>query len=107
MICFTKTIVSYTPGGGGTPIHYLYRFEAPDLERDTISEAFSITGYNISNARKLQFCKQPFEIIRGQIVFKNTVQCVNNQTVVLLLHPVFQRAGRAYFGASCRASRER
>ena len=20
---------------GGTPIHYLYRFEAPDLERDT------------------------------------------------------------------------
>ena len=65
-----------------------------------ISEAFSGTGYNISKARKLQFCKQPFEIIQGQIAFKNTVQCVNKQTVVLLLHPVFQRAGRAYFGVS-------
>ena len=48
-----------------------------------ISEAFSRTGYNILNARKLQFCKQPFEIIQGQIAFKNTVQCVNKQTVVL------------------------
>ena len=47
------------------------------------------TGYNFSNARKLQFCKQPFEIIRGQIAFKNTVRCVNKQTVVPLLHPVF------------------
>ena len=51
------------PGGGGTPI-------------------ITYTGYNISNARKLQFCKQPLEIIQGQ----NTVQCVNKQTVVLLLH---------------------
>ena len=58
-------------------------FEAPDLE------AFSRTGYNILNARKLQLCKQPFEIIQGQVAFKNTVQCVNKQTVVLLLHPVF------------------
>ena len=41
------------------------------------------TGYNISNARKLQFCKQPFEIIQVQIALKNTVQCVNKQTVVL------------------------
>ena len=49
-------------------------FEAPDLERGTLSEAFFRTGYNISNARKLQFCKQPFEIIQGQIAFKNTVQ---------------------------------
>ena len=47
------------------------------------------TGYNILNTRKLQFCKQPSEIIQGQIAFKNTVQCVNKQTVVLLLHPVF------------------
>ena len=53
--------------------------EAPDLERGT--------GYNISNARKLQFCKRPFEIIQGQIAFQNTVECVNKQTVVLLLHP--------------------
>ena len=30
---------------------------------------------------------QPFEIIQGQIAFKNTVQCVNKQTVILLLHP--------------------
>ena len=54
-----------------------------------VSEAFSRTGYNISNAQKLQFCKQPFEIIQGQIALKNTVQCVNKQTVVLLLNPVF------------------
>ena len=47
-------------------------FEAPDLERAvSISEAFSRTGYNISNARKLQFCKQPFEIIQGEIPFNN------------------------------------
>ena len=46
-------------------------------------------GSNISNARKLQFCKQPFEIIQGPIAIKNMVQCVNNQTVVLLMHPVF------------------
>ena len=45
-------------------------FEAPDLERgQSISEAFSRTGYNIWNARKLQFCKQLFEIIQGQIAF--------------------------------------
>ena len=49
-------------------------FEAPGLERVSISEAFSGTGYSISNARKLQFCKKPFEIIQGQIAFKNTVQ---------------------------------
>ena len=43
----------------------------------------------ISNTQKPQFCKQPFEIIQGQIAFKNTVQCVNKQTVILFLHPVF------------------
>ena len=65
-------------------------FEAPNLERGVhIREALSRTGYNISNARKLQFCKQPFEIIQGQIAFKNTAQCVHKQTVVLLLHPVY------------------
>ena len=46
-------------------------------------------GYNISNARKLQFSKRPFEIIQGQIALKNTVQCLNKQTVVFLLYPVF------------------
>ena len=86
------------PGEGGTPIHYLYGYAPPNgvvilkfliSNGASILEAFSRTGYNISNARKLQFCKQPFEIIQGQIAFKNTVQCVNKQTVVLLLHPVF------------------
>ena len=38
-------------------------------------------------ARKLQFFKKPFEIIQGQIAYKNTVQCVNKQTVVLLFAP--------------------
>ena len=94
---------------GGTPIHYLYGYVPPNWvvilkfliqNGVSISEAFSRTGYNISNARKLQFCKQPFEIIQGQIACKNTVQCVNKQTVVPQLHPVFQRAGWAYFGAS-------
>lgn len=45
-------------------------FEPPDLEGVSISEAFSRTGYDISNARKLQFYKQPFEIIQGHIAFK-------------------------------------
>ena len=43
-------------------------------------------GYNISNAQKFHFYKQPFEIIQGQITFKNTFQCVNKQTVVLLCY---------------------
>ena len=77
---------------GGTPIHYLYGHVPPNgivifklLIQNGVSipEAFSRTGYNISNARKLQFCKQPFEIIKGQIAFKNMVPCVNKQTVVL------------------------
>ena len=83
----------WSPGGGGNshtlPIwvcaaQWGRDFEAPDLEWGiSISEAFSRTGNNISNARKLQFCKQPFEISQGQIAFKNTVQCVKKQTVVL------------------------
>ena len=32
---------------------------------------------------RVQFCKQPTEIIQGQIAVKNMVQCVNKQTVVL------------------------
>ena len=68
----------------------------------SISKAFSRAGYNISNARKLQFCKQPFEIIQGQIAFKNTVQCVNKQTVVLLLHPRtgYKKLAHFYNGVS-------
>ena len=72
-------------------------FEALDLERVSISEVFSRTGYNISNASKLHFCKQPFEIIQGQIAFKNTVQWVNKQTVVLLLHPRTEYKKLAHF----------
>ena len=68
-------------------------FEAPDLERGI----HFITGYNISNAQKLQFCKQPFEIIQGQIAFKNTVQCVNEQTVVVLFHPRTEYKKLAHF----------
>ena len=56
----------------------------------SMSEAFSRTGYNISVERtKAPVFRQPFEVIQGQIAFKNTAQCVNKQTVVLLLHPVF------------------
>ena len=63
----------------------------------SISETFSRTGYNISNARKLQFCKQPFKIIQGQIAFKNTIQCVNKQTAILLLHPRTKYKKLAHF----------
>ena len=80
-------------GGGGTPIHFLYGMLPKGVgilklliyNGVSISEAFSRRGYNISNARKLQFCKQPFEIIQGQIAFKNTVQCVNKKTIVLFV----------------------
>ena len=82
--------------GRGSSIHYLHGYVPPKRvlilnlliqNGVSISEAFSRTGYKISNARKLHFCKQPFESIKGQIAFKNTVQCVHKQTVVLLLHP--------------------
>ena len=91
-------------GGGNTPIHSLYQCirvcAAEERGRDFR------TGYPfqrrllergiISNAQKLQFCKQPFEIIQGQIAFKNRVRshglrirfnALNKQTVVLFLHP--------------------
>ena len=95
-------------GRGGSPVHYLYGYVPPNgvvilkilvQNRVSISEAFS----RISNARKVQFCKQPFEIIRGQIAFllfvafKNTVQCVNKQTVILLLHPKTEYKNLAHF----------
>ena len=50
--------------GGGTPIHYPYGYVPPNrvvilklLIQNGVSilEAFSRTGYNISNARKLQY----------------------------------------------------
>ena len=86
------------PGGGGggyshtLPIRVCAAqrgrdFEAPDLERGIHFRGVSRTGYNISNARKLHFCKQPFESIQGQVAFKNTVQCVNKQTVGLFVAP--------------------
>ena len=90
--CSGFAYVSLNPGGGGTPIHCLYGYVPPNgvvilklliYNGVSISEAFSRTGYNISNARKLQFCKQPFEISQGQIAFKNTVRCINKQTVVI------------------------
>ena len=80
---------------GGTSVLYLYGYVPPNgvlilklliQNGVSISEVFPTTGFNISKTRKLQFCKQPFEIIQGQIAFKNTVQWVNKQTVVLLFH---------------------
>ena len=94
------------PGRGGTPIHYLYGYVPPNgvvilklliYKGVSISEAFSRTGYYISNARKLQFCKRPFEIIQGQIAFQNTVECVNKQTVTLLLHSGTEYKKLAHF----------
>ena len=93
-------------GGGGTPIHFLYRYVPPNRvvilklliqNGVSISQAFSRTGYNISNARKHQFCTQPFEIIQGQIAFKSRVQCVNTQIAILLLHPRTEYKKLAHF----------
>ena len=69
----------FNPGGGVTPIHYLYGYVLPNRvvilklliqNGVSISQAFSRTGYNISNARKHQFCKQPFEIIQDRLLLK-------------------------------------
>ena len=103
---FTSYLFLILGRGGGTPIHYLYGYVPPNRvvilklliqNGVSISQAFSRTGYNISNARKHQFCKQPFEIIQGQIAFKNMVQCVNKQTVVLLLYPRTEYKKLAHF----------
>ena len=40
---------------------------------------------------------EPFEIIQGQIAFKNKVQCVNKQTIVLLLYPRTEYKKLAHF----------
>ena len=85
------------PGGGGYSHALPIRVCAAQRGRDSISQAFSRTGYNSSNARKLRFCKQRIEIIQGQIAFKNTVQCVNKQSVVLLLHPRTEYKQLAHF----------
>ena len=89
-------------GGGGTPIHYLYGYvpRAPNgvvslklliWNGVSISEAFFRTGYNISNARKLQFCMQPFENIQDQVAFKNTVQFTNFLERSINHSPIFTR----------------
>ena len=57
-------VPEYLWPGGGTPIHYPYGYVPPNrvvilklLIQNGVSilEAFSRTGYNISNARKLQY----------------------------------------------------
>ena len=55
-----------------------YPFHRRFLERGIIFRTHESTSF-VSSHLKL--------IIQGQIAFKNTVQCVNKQTVVLLLHP--------------------
>ena len=72
--CCLFALVALLPccPGGRTSLHYLYGYVPPysvvifKLLKNgvSISGAFSRTGYNISNARKFQFFKQPFEIIQ-------------------------------------------
>ena len=77
------SMLRWHPGGeGGAVLPYiilLYGYLPPNgvvilklliWDVVSISEVFSRTGYNISNARKLQFCKQLFEITQGQIAFE-------------------------------------
>ena len=77
---FNAALASRRGGGGVLPyIILLYGYVPPNgvvilklliWNVVSISEVFSRTGYNISNARKLQFCKQLFEITQGQIAFE-------------------------------------
>ena len=97
-ISFRKSSLSGDPSGVGGDL------AAPSSDPTTRAPLEPLpapyrgrTGYNISNERKLQFFKQPFEIIHGQIAFKNTFQCVNKQTVVLLLRPVSGQGGRIFY----------
>ena len=78
-----NSMLRWHPGGeGGGVLPYiilLYGYVPPNgvvilklliWNVVSITEVFSRTGYNISNARKLQFCKQLFEITQGQIAFE-------------------------------------
>ena len=78
---FNAALASRRGGGGGVLpyIILLYGYVPPNgvvilklliWNVVSITEVFSRTGYNISNARKLQFCKQLFEITQGQIAFE-------------------------------------
>jgi len=57
-----------------------YPFQRRFLEQGIIFRTLESSSFVSSHIR---------EIIQGQIAFKNTFQCANKQTVVLLLHPVF------------------
>ena len=47
----------------------------------SISEGFFGTGYNILNISKLQFCKQPLEIIQ-EIAVKNTSKLLHSVLLI-------------------------
>ena len=67
-------------GGGGTPIHYLYGYVPPNgvvilklliQNGVSISEAFSRTGYNISNARNSSsFVSSHFKFFKDRLLLK-------------------------------------
>ena len=91
-----------------TPIQNLYSYGQPNgvvilelLIKNGVSilDMFPGTGCNILSVGKLQFCKQPFEIIQGEITFKNTVRCVNKYNVVPVLRIVSLTCLRAWFCA--------
>ena len=80
----------------GTPIHYKYGYVPPNgvvilklLIQNGVSilEAFSRTGYNISNASS-SFVSSYLKLFKDRLLLKIRFNArVNKQTVVLLLHP--------------------
>ena len=56
-----------------------YPFQRHFLERGIVFQTHESSSFVSSHLK----------INQGQVAFENMVQCVNEQTVVLLLHPVF------------------
>ena len=54
-------------------------------------------GKKMAGKQTLSVCSLALQNNAEQIAFKNTVQCVNKQTVVLLLHPRTEYKKLAHF----------
>ena len=65
-------------------------FEAPDFRTGYPFQRRCLErGIIFRTHESSSFVSSHLKLFNGQIAFKNTVQCVNKQTAVLLLHPVF------------------
>ena len=83
-----------SPGGGGTPIHYLYGYAPPNgvviLKFVILERGIHFRGCFLERGIIFRTHKSSSFVSSHLKLFKiNSVQCVNKQSVVLLLHPVF------------------